>query len=556
MFKSFSFAPTKKKEQPVLQSRTSQPIYGQQSNAPKQQPASSAFKSIIGGAVGAFPGATTRSSGAASKLGQGAAQKVIDYANSGAPKATKYSSSAQVAGAQGPGANKQGPYVQKPQPQAPVQGPELPPGYNPGGNNQQQQGQQQPDTSYVDDYFNERKRIAEERAGLNDQAYRENQEVQRQLMELQRGDLMASRGDAEKALAGFKESTQATIGDLLASGARQKESGEREMGSAQRRAAADKRRTDQMRQSKFASLGTLDSYGAQGYTGQQTEADNEYSLANRNMEAQFAERMADVDQQVESSVRNAYKAIQDEEIKFNALVRNIDSSMAKGSIEHSNAMNTAYREYQNATLGMQDYIAGIENEAATIKMQLQQQAQQLANSDPFANMSDEFKQTGQLTEQDRFFLMKNPEVAKAYKDVYSASAGKSPSASSLQVSGKAAAGLRAIDHIEQEIQNNPSIIAQYQMPGSPGARTYAAAVSSLTDAIGGLRTGASVSPEQQKFYENMLPRVGDDPSTIAYKLGEVRKELSGYQQAAPGIQEPGSSLSEDQIQQIIGSLGQ
>ncbi len=66
------------------------------------------------------------------------------------------------------------------------------------------------------------------------------------------------------------------------------------------------------------------------------------------------------------------------------------------------------------------------------------------------------------------------------------------------------------------------------IPGSPGARQYEAAISSITDAIGGLRTGASVSKEQQAYYRNLLPKVGDSPDTIKYKINAIREELRSY----------------------------
>ncbi len=131
------------------------------------------------------------------------------------------------------------------------------------------------------------------------------------------------------------------------------------------------------------------------------------------------------------------------------------------------------------------------------------------------------------------------DMAKAYEFMFpSTKPGKAKSASGLQVEGKAKAGLAALDTIQSELQSNPGITLQYRIPGSPGARQYAAAVSSLTDAIGGLRTGASVSKEQQKFYEEMLPKFGDSPDTIQYKIDAVRSELMGYSGGAGNISDP------------------
>lgn len=117
---------------------------------------------------------------------------------------------------------------------------------------------------------------------------------------------------------------------------------------------------------------------------------------------------------------------------------------------------------------------------------------------------------------------------------YSATAPKKPrSAAQLQVEGKARSGLQAADVIEKLVKQDPNIMARSQVPNisllkGQDRKLYEAAISSITDAIGGLRTGASVSKEQQAFYANMLPAPGDDPATIQAKLNAVRDELSGY----------------------------
>lgn len=122
---------------------------------------------------------------------------------------------------------------------------------------------------------------------------------------------------------------------------------------------------------------------------------------------------------------------------------------------------------------------------------------------------------------------KNKEVYEAiFKQLNPNQAPKS--AAATQVQGKANAGLNAINRISEIISSDPNIMVKASVPGSPGAREYKAMVSSLTDAIGGLRTGASVSPSQQKFYASMLPQPFDSPQTIIAKLNAVKQELQGY----------------------------
>lgn len=125
---------------------------------------------------------------------------------------------------------------------------------------------------------------------------------------------------------------------------------------------------------------------------------------------------------------------------------------------------------------------------------------------------------------------------------------KPASAASLQVKGKATAAMSALDQVQQQIQKDPNILLKASIPGAPGARQYEAAVSSITDAIGGLRTGASVSKEQQAFYRNLLPKVGDSAETIQQKMKALRDELGVYLQ--------GSDRIEDPLQAILGVAGQ
>lgn len=126
---------------------------------------------------------------------------------------------------------------------------------------------------------------------------------------------------------------------------------------------------------------------------------------------------------------------------------------------------------------------------------------------------------------------------------------KAKSAAATQVEGKANAGLNALDKIESIIDKDPSVLAKTAIPGSPGAREYDAYISSITDALGGLRTGATVSEEQQKFYRKMLPQLFDSPATIKAKIAAVRKELEGY--ASANVQDTLPSTTETGLEDIF-----
>ena len=87
----------------------------------------------------------------------------------------------------------------------------------------------------------------------------------------------------------------------------------------------------------------------------------------------------------------------------------------------------------------------------------------------------------------------------------------------------ARSGLRAIDTVES-ILKDPAVLAQASIPGSIGARKFAAARREMVDVITRLRTGAALNEGEQKFYHNQAPTLLDltDKEAIAYKIGLFR----------------------------------
>jgi len=128
--------------------------------------------------------------------------------------------------------------------------------------------------------------------------------------------------------------------------------------------------------------------------------------------------------------------------------------------------------------------------------------------------------------------------SKFQKDQAKTTESKPLSASSAQMLGKANAANAALGRISTALSTDPNKIIALSVPGAPGVRQLEADYSSISDAIGGLRTGASVSKEQQEYYRNLLPKLGDSPQTIQSKLAAVQAELQFYIQNGSNIQEP------------------
>lgn len=332
---------------------------------------------------------------------------------------------------------------------------------------------------------------------------------------------------AQQQFGNFKANTEATIADLLAGGERMKSQAADYYGEAQRGAAQTLRETQAQTNRTFANLGTIGGYGE----GSQQEANaNQMSEFNRFTQQglkALADKKAEIDSTVGQAERSARATIMQEEAKMNELARNIQYALQNNNLQEAQDLTDAFNQSQQ-------YIYDVEDALAQTKYQFALESQKLDSAlakTSTAGLSEQFLTTGQPTPEDAQIIFRNQEGATAYQKLLGGGA-KPKSASALQVEGKAGAGLRALDTIEAEILNNPNILAQAAVPGSPGARQYEAAVSSITDAIGGLRTGASVSPQQQAFYRNLLPKVGDSQETIQYKLNALKQELNGYAQGA------------------------
>lgn len=380
-------------------------------------------------------------------------------------------------------------------------------------------------TSASQNYLGSVQTAADRQRTFAEEQRKKQEEYLRQQAALSNRQLADALPAAQQQFGQFKANTEASIADLLAGGERQKSQASDYYGEAQRLAAQTLRETQGKTQATFSGLGTLDSRG-EGSFAQANE--NQMSEFNRNTQQLLkakADKLSEIDATVSAAERSARATITQEEAKMNELARNIQYAMANNDLQLARDLTDAYNTSQQ-------YIYDIEDALTETKYQFALESQKLTDSlSSVENLSQQFLTTGTpTTKEDIAFIIKNPEGASAFGKLFGG--GKTKSASALQVEGKAGAGLRALDTIETEILNNPNILAQAAIPGSPGARQYEAAVSSITDAIGGLRTGASVSPAQQVFYRNLLPKMGDSQETINYKLQALRQELGGYQQGA------------------------
>lgn len=87
-------------------------------------------------------------------------------------------------------------------------------------------------------------------------------------------------------------------------------------------------------------------------------------------------------------------------------------------------------------------------------------------------------------------------------------------------------GLRALDSLEQIMQDRPSAVFLSKVPGQLGARDYDSAAFKSVEALLRARSGAAIPEEEVRRYMRAnLPRLGDSQETIQSKLQSLRRDL-------------------------------
>ena len=339
----------------------------------------------------------------------------------------------------------------------------------------------------------------------------------------------------------------AAADDIRKSGVIEADAANETYGEALRSGAQMNREENARIKNQMAMLGTFDSSQTRDRLINQSET---FQSGQQKTLREKARELSRIEATVQTAERTAKNAVANEVANFQETVRKINEAVNMNDAEKESEIRKAYGELEMTVNGIQDYLEKSKYELNVAKMQFQMEQQ---GKTPFSGLSEQFMATGEPTNAQEDYILKSAEqtawnIANGYMKLEevtdptvraltmqyltesgsTAPGGKGASAAEKSQTGKAQAGISALQQIESMIGDNSWITSQNSLPGSPGARQYEAAVSSLTDAIGGLRTGASVSKEQQAFYRNLLPKVGDSPETRAYKINALRNELQGY----------------------------
>lgn len=122
-------------------------------------------------------------------------------------------------------------------------------------------------------------------------------------------------------------------------------------------------------------------------------------------------------------------------------------------------------------------------------------------------------------------LAKLNTMLTAYESVYGGKENKLSVTAENKVQ-LANSGLRALDQLETMIATNPDKIWKNVIPGKLGSRDYDSAAFRAVEGLLRARSGAAVPETEVRRYMNAnLPRIGDTPEDIQFKLSSFRKDL-------------------------------
>lgn len=208
-----------------------------------------------------------------------------------------------------------------------------------------------------------------------------------------------------------KSELLAAVEDLKKAGALNKENINAEFDRSLKQAAQSKRTTDAQRQNTFAALGTLDSGGAMGFTGQQQNADEEFLSGQQETLRQRANKISTLEIDLSTAERKAKKLITEQSLKFNEAVRAIKANASLLGNEKEAAIRQKYLEFEGQVKGIQDQLAQMQYNVEVEKIQYAQQMKLMEEQSKGPNLSDEFIATGNpVTREDFIYRTSNPKA--------------------------------------------------------------------------------------------------------------------------------------------------
>lgn len=195
-------------------------------------------------------------------------------------------------------------------------------------------------------------------------------------------------------------------------------------------------------------------------------------------------------------------------------------------------------------MGPTDTMPGVEEMAQAPANPFGVSKEQVAQEMVLALQSGNTKAFGNL--KDIYDMIAEFEEANAPAGL---SSGKPETVEGQKAYNNAMSGLQAISDIESMLANDDGLTWKSALPGGSltdsllGASQYETALMTAADSMARLRTGAAMTKEETKNFKAMLPKAGDSPETIQYKLNNFRTYFNEVLNQPAGGTAP-SSLEE------------
>lgn len=126
-------------------------------------------------------------------------------------------------------------------------------------------------------------------------------------------------------------------------------------------------------------------------------------------------------------------------------------------------------------------------------------------------------------------------------------AGKPPT----QAQVNANSAIASLDYMDQLLaQGGTGLLVKGKLPfnaGSKEAQIYESATDNVIDILARMRTGAVISPEEEKMYRRFIPKITDTGETRQYKMQQLRSIFSGLASAP----DSGSGMQDQDLIQML-----
>lgn len=308
----------------------------------------------------------------------------------------------------------------------------------------------------------------------------ENERQAQEQYDVNKGTYTTAKTNLDQLMSGFRERIAAGDARLNQVANQNRERATTASGENQRQLAIDRRQALNDEEKRYASLGTLDSFGTGSFQSAVENKDSDFlRLTAKNRQAnEYA--LQDIDNKLFDAQAERQNTLAAEEGKYKDAVAQIDTLFAGNEVGKAQAMRAASMLYQQRTGEINDEFDSLSLAAEKEKADLQAKLQAASMDEQkfkslIESASQGFKDTGVPQDaNDQFLIFKYPKEAEAYAKILAD--GK---AASGQGNGNKGKALTMVNNILGK--DTKSITGAVQTGNVPVLSTLTGAVNAQTD---------------------------------------------------------------------------